>query len=107
MERAEGTTNVIRIDDCLHSRFQKLVQACRVDLHLGLPDCMLRHDPFAVAVAVGDHFVEQLNDLILKGKYSPEEAMQYAMGVLTPAELTMPNEAQCSVASRANRADPG
>jgi hypothetical protein len=69
---------------------------------------MLRYDPLAVVVAVGDHFIEQLNELILTGKYTPAEAMQYAIGVFTNAERQMPNGAEhSSVASPQSRADPG
>jgi hypothetical protein len=86
MNTDDPPSNVISMDEYHIRKFDQWVDACVVEFDSYFPECRASEVSFAFAVANADHFIEQLNLLILSGQFSPAEALEYATDTLANVE---------------------
>ena len=65
---------VISIDEYHSRQYEKRVADCLADVQGHLLRWEALYDPLVIAVAIGDHFREQVSILVDSGQLSPEEA---------------------------------
>jgi hypothetical protein len=63
-----------------------LVDACAEDYVCSVPACQTTTASFALVVAETYHFVNQLKLLVMSGRFSPDEALEYLIQTLAEAQ---------------------